>query len=200
MTFERLLRADALAMLAALVLLFTMALDWYSSPVGREARRIESFSQPRGALGGEVERQTRKDAADVAEGQERNAWQPNSAVDSLILVGLLASFILAVGAGFLRAAGRRFPPPFTPSFLCALVAGLTGLLVALRWVQESGADSTTSVQSGLPLTLIVLGGLALAASGAYRAEEEGRAWKDLPDDGEEPPREEAPAPAAGGGA
>ncbi|MEJ7715010.1 MAG: hypothetical protein WKF40_04605 [Thermoleophilaceae bacterium] len=199
MTFERLRAADALAMVAALVLLFTMAMDWYTSPVGREARRIESFSQPQGALGGEVERQAQKDASDVAEGQERNAWQPNSAVDSLILAGLLASFILAIGAGFLRAAGRRFPPPLTPSFVCALVAGLTGLLVALRWVVASGSDSTTSVQSGLPLSLVVLGGLALAASVAYRAEDEGRAWKELPRDRDGSPSDDTPAAAGRGG-
>lgn len=197
MTFERVLRADALAMLAALVLLFTMALDWYSSPQGQEARRVESLSQPRGAVGGEVQRETGKDAAEVAEGQERNAWQPNSAVDTLILIGLLASFALAIGAGFLRAAGRRFALPFTPSLVCALVAGLTGLLVALRWVQAPGGASATTVQSGLPLTLIVLGGLALAASRAYRAEDEGRAWKELPDDRQGSSREDAPAAAGG---
>lgn len=112
----------------------------------------------------------------MAEGQERNAWQPAGTVDSLILAGLLASFVLAIGAGFLRAAGRRYEPPFTPSAAAAVVAGLTGLLVAYRAVQEPGPASAVTVQSGLALAL-----LALAARSAYRAEDEGRAWKDLPD-------------------
>ena len=50
MNFSRLLRADVIAAVAALVLLFVMALDWYSADAGKEARRIEELSQP--AAGG----------------------------------------------------------------------------------------------------------------------------------------------------
>ena len=44
--YSRLLRADVIAAVAALVLLFVMALDWYSTVAGKEARRIEELSQP----------------------------------------------------------------------------------------------------------------------------------------------------------
>ena len=98
-----------------------MALDWYSTVAGKEARRIEVLSQPSGAAG-QVEREVRETARFAAEGAERNAWQVTGAVDRIILLGLLATVLLALGAAYLRAAGKRFRPPSTPSALAAVAA------------------------------------------------------------------------------
>jgi len=43
-----------------------------------------------------------EDASTVAEGQERNAWQADAAVDRAILIGLLATSALAILAAFTR--------------------------------------------------------------------------------------------------
>jgi hypothetical protein len=189
-TFRRLLRADAIAMVAAFLLLFVMALDWYSTPSGQEARRVEKTTQPPAGAAGEDLRAVKDDASQVAEGQERNAWQPFGLLDSVILIGLLMTFVLAIGAGYLRAAGKRFEPPYTPSSATAVAAGVTGLLVAFRSIQEPGIDSASVVEAGVPLALAVLGAIAWAAAGAYRAEERGEAFKELP---EPVPSGESPA-------
>jgi hypothetical protein len=175
--FARLQRADAVAMLAALALLFVMAVDWYTTAAGEEARRVEEFTQPEGAEGGELERRVDEEAGIIAEGEERNAWQQDGAIDRLILLGLLLSVAFALGAGFLRAAGRRFEPPFTPSSLGALAAAFAALLVTYRIWQEPGFDEFTTVKPGAPLAILVLGVLALALATAYRGEESGRAWE-----------------------
>ncbi len=181
MTFARILRADAVAMIAALALLFVMALDWYGTNLGDDARRTEKLSEPQGALGGEVERNQQEDARLIAEREEQNAWQVEGAIDRLILIGLLATIVLAVGAAYLRAAGRRFDPPFTPSTLAAVSATATALLVTYRIIQEPGFDAATTVKAGAPLSLIVLGVIALACRAAMREEEAGTAWRDVPD-------------------
>ena len=186
MTFARLLRADAVAMLAALALLFVMALDWYGTNLGDEARRQEELAQPRGATGGEIEREVDRDARVIAEGEEKNAWQLDGAIDRLILFGLLATVVLAVGAAYVRAAGRRFEPPLTPSGLAAVTATTTALLIAYRIIQEPGFDERTVVKSGAPLALIVLAVIALACRSALAEEEAGTAWR-------EPPAVETPA-------
>ena len=187
MTFARLLRADAVAMIAALALLFVMALDWYSTNVGDEARRQEKLAQPQGRAGGEIERKVQEDAARSREGAEKNAWQVDGAIDRLILLGLLATVVLAVGAAYLRAAARRFEPPFTPSALAAIAATVTALLIAYRIIQEPGFDEATVVKSGAPLSLIVLAVIALACRSALAEEEAGTAWR------ERRPRPETPA-------
>lgn len=181
MNFQRLLRADVIAMVAAFALLFVMALDWYSTPTGQDARRVEKITQPPAGPTGEDLRSAKKDAAEVAEGQERNAWQPFGFIDSVILIGLLMTFVLAIGAGYLRAAGKRFEPPFTPSSVTAIAAVVTGLLVAYRSVQEPGLDSASLTEAGVPLAIAVLGVIAWSAAGAYRSEQRGEAWKELPD-------------------
>jgi len=176
--FRRLLRADVIAALAALLLLFVMALDWYSTVAGKEARRIEELSQPSGAAAGEVEREVQETARFAAEDAERNAWQASGGIDRIILIGLLATFLLAIAAAYLRAAGKRFDPPSTPSALAAVAATLTGVLVAYRSFQEPGLDGATTVESGLPLALVVLGAIALSCRAAMREEERGTAWRD----------------------
>ena len=190
MNFSRLLRADIVVALAAFALLFVMAMDWYSTAAGEEARRIESISDPSGGLGGEPERQVQEDARIAAEGQERNAWQATGAIDRVLLLLLLATVVLGIAAAYLRAAGKRFEPPFTPSGLTALAAIGAGLLVAYRIIQEPGFDDATVVKAGPPLALIVLGVIALGARAAVREEEAGTAWR------EEPAAEDAPADPA----
>ena len=103
MTFERLRIADWVAFAAALALLFVMALDWYSTPMGREARRIEQQNQPHGALGGEIAREVQSEARLAADKAERNAWQADGGIDRVILVALLLTAGLGVAAAFFRA-------------------------------------------------------------------------------------------------
>lgn len=188
MNFQRLLRADVVAAIAALALLFVMALDWYSTVGGKEARRIEELSQPQGALGGEVEREVQESARFAAEDAEKNAWQASGLIDRVILAGLLATFFLAIANAYLRAAAKRFDPPATPAAVTAVVAAVTALLIAYRSIQEPGFDEASTVEAGLPLSLVVLGAIALACRAAMREEEQGTAWR-------EPPRTSS-APAA----
>lgn len=181
MTFARLRTADWVAILAALALLLVMAADWYSTAKGDEARRVEGLS--RHALpgeAGEVERRVNEDARFIAEGQERNAWQATGGIDRVILGVLLATAVLALGAGFLRAAGRRFDPPFTPSALAAIAAAVGALLVTYRIVQEPGLDDVSTVKTGAPLAVIILGAIAFSCSRGLKHEEEGEPFRELP--------------------
>ena len=178
MTFERLRLADWVALVTALALLFVMAMDWYSTVQGREARRIEQLSDPQGALGGEVERQVEERARERAEGTERNAWQADAAIDRIALVALLAVVGLSVLAAFLRAAGRRFEPPWTPSGLAAIAAVAAALLVTYRMVQQPGEDAGATVEAGAPIALALLGVIGAAAATALRAEDAGRAFRE----------------------
>ena len=189
MNYSRLLRADVIAAVAAFVLLFVMAMDWYSTAAGEEARRIESLADPQGsALGGEPERKVQEDASIAAEEAEMNAWQATGAIDRVLLVLLLATAFLTLAAAYLRAWGKRFSPPTTPSALAALAAVAAGLLVAYRIIQEPGFDEATVVKAGAPLALIVLGVIALAARAAVRAEAAGTAWDAATtEDGPAPP-------------
>lgn len=178
MTFKRALRADVVAMAAALLLLLVMATDWYSNAVGDKAREIEKLSQPSGGIAADETQRDNRDAARFqAQSQEKNAWQASGAIDRIIVVGLLGTVILAIAAAWFRAAGRRFEPPATPSTAAAVTATVTALLVAYRIVQEPGFDETTTVKAGAPLALIVLGVLALACREAMRREADGSAWE-----------------------
>ncbi len=171
MTFSRLLRSDAVAMVAALVLLLVMAMDWYSSTVGERAREIEKLSEPTGGVvADDAQRENQQSAREQAQGEEKNAWQAPGLIDKLILIGLLGTIVLAIASAWLRAAGRRFEPPSTPATATAVVATVTGLLVAYRVIQEPGFDETTTVQAGAPLALVVLGVIALAARESMRRE------------------------------
>ncbi len=177
MTFSRLLRADWIAFAAALALLLVMAMDWYGTAAGDEARRIEKLANPQGALGGEVEREVKADAKVAAEKAEKNAWQADDFVDRLILAGLLATMLLAVGSAYLRAAGKRFEPPWTPSAIMSLAATGTGILLGLHIVVSANDDLGTRIKAGAPLGAILLGTIALAGVSAMRAEESGKAWR-----------------------
>jgi hypothetical protein len=188
LTFRRVLRADLVAMVAALVLLLVMATDWYSTTLGNDARQIQKISTPqKGLAAGEAEDLRRSDAKFLAQSQEKNAWRASGGIDRVILVALLATIILAIAAAWLRAAGRRFEPPGTPSTAAAALAVVTGALVVYRIIQEPGDDSITVIKAGAPVAVAVLAVIALACRQAMRAEEDGSAWA-------EPPAGPDPAP------
>lgn len=176
MNFGRLHRGDVVAALAALALLFVMALDWYSTPTGERARFREDQAQTDGASAGEPGREQKAQAQIDAENEERNAWQESGGIDRIILLGLLATFALAIATAYARAADRRFEPPFTPSAATAVVATITALLVVYRTIQEPGLDASNTVEAGAPVAVVVLAVIALAAREAMGAEEEGTAW------------------------
>jgi hypothetical protein len=175
-TFARLSAADWIAMVAALALLFAMAADQYSTHEGDEARRIERATEPEGGEGGQISRGVDERARVVAEGAEKNAWQLNAPIDRMILGSLLLTILFALCAGFMRAAGRRFKTSFTPSAIAALLALLSGMLIAYRLIAQPGVDEAAAVKAGAPITLILLGVLAVSCTRAVRAEEAGTAW------------------------
>ena len=178
--------AHVIAFVAALALLFVMALDWYSTTTGEEARRIEELSQPSGALGGEVERRVQEDARFAAEAAERNAWQGDALIDDVILVLLLAAVVLTFAVVLRRLAER--PPIPNLTMAAATTAAVAALLVAYRMWQEPGFDERNTVEAGAPLAIVVLGVLSLALATLFREEERSVAA------GEEPaPPEPAPA-------
>jgi hypothetical protein len=176
-SFDRLNRWDWVAFVAALALLFTMAMDWYSTPQGDEARRIERIEDPNPGASGQIGREVEERAAERAEGAERNAYQPQAFVDGVLLVLLFATVAFAVVAAFARAAGRRFDPPATPSAAASIAAALAALFTAYRIVQQPGLDEGTTVKAGAWLSLVVLAVVALASSRALDLEEEGRAFR-----------------------
>jgi hypothetical protein len=174
-TFARLGLGDWLAVVAALALMLVMALDWYSTDAGVDARRIEQRPEPQGALAGEVDRRAQADAKTVADRAEANAWQAEPFADRLILFVLLATAALAIAAAWLRAANVRFSQPLTPSALTALVAIAAVLLLAARIVQKPGAEPGAVIKLGAPLGLACAGAVAIGARAAWRAERDGSA-------------------------
>lgn len=189
MTFTRLTRGDWVAFGAALALLLFLAVDWYGTAQGDEARRLEALSEPSGALAGEVEREVREDARFAAERAEKNAFQADAVIDRLLLLVLLAAAATAVAAAYLRAAGRRMEPPRSASALASILGALGALLVAYRMVQEPGLDAATTVKAGALLGLVASAVLALGARAAQRAEADGSAFEEP----EPPPPAEAAA-------
>jgi drug/metabolite transporter (DMT)-like permease len=167
MSFARLHAADWVAFVAALALLFATAADWYSTEGGRQAREFEQGAPARGE-GAELA----DDAAAAAEGEERNAWQADGAIDRAILVALLGSAALAIVAAFARAAGRRSADGIGLTAWAGMAAALTALLVLYRVIQEPGFDEVNTVEYGAPLALGLLGMIAFACAMSVRAEEE----------------------------
>ena len=177
----------ALALLAALALMFVMALDWYTTKQGEEFRRIQQDAQDVQTEDPRIQ-EAEERAGEAAEGQERNAWQADGAIDRLILLVLLGTVLATAAASLLRAGGRRFEPPFTPIAGAAALAVLAELLVAYRIVQEPGLDEATEVTFAPPLALLCL---ALIVIGGFRAmkveEEEPAAEEPAPAEPSEPP-------------
>ena len=175
MTFARLTRGHAVAVVAALALLLVMALDWYGTQAGDDARRIERQTTPSGAAAGEVSRAEKRDARIVADRAEQNAWQAEPLADRVILFALLAAIALAVAAAWLRAANVRFKPPWTPSALATVVGLVAVLLLAGRIAQKPSAEVGAVVKLGAPLGLVCAGALTLGSRAAWRAEREASA-------------------------
>jgi hypothetical protein len=169
---QRLRGADWLAWLAALVLVCSLALDWYSTRTGEEARRVEQLAEPSDRPSGQAEQEIREEARIVAEGEERNAFQPAAAIDRVVLVVLIAAALLAFAGVIARAAGGGAGPSLQAA---ALAAGAGTALVAYRMVQEPGLDVATTVKPGALVALLAAGVLALAARAAAQAEPEPRA-------------------------
>jgi len=177
MTFARLRAADWVALLAAVALLFVMALDWYSTKLGEEARRIERNQQTPTPGADEAQGQS-EEAAISAEGQEKNAWQADGKIDRVILVMLLGTVALTALAAFLRSTGRHYDPPWSPSAIAAIAAAATALLVLFRIIQQ-GFDDLTTVKVGGPLAIAVLGVLAFAAARGVKHEAEGSEFREV---------------------
>jgi hypothetical protein len=196
-TFLRLSRWDWLAFAAALLLLLSMSVDWYTTKQGEECRRVESVQTPDGGVQGDlIGRDVRRDARECAEKREKNAWQASALIDRLILLALLVAIVAAVAAGFLRAAGRRFEPPRTPSAVASFAGLAAALLIVYRILQPPGFNPGAVVEGGAPIGLALAGFLAIAARSASRAEEEAPSPADTPppDAGD---REAPPEPPAG---
>jgi hypothetical protein len=170
-TFARLRVADWVVFIAALALLFTTAFDWYSTASGEEARRIQEQSRPdEGEPAGQIQSEVERDAGALAESKERNAWQEDGTIDRGILICLLATAALGLLAGFWRASSRE-ARGLGPYGWAGLMACVTALLVLYRILQEPGFDELTTVQTGAPLALGVLGVFAFAAATSLRDEE-----------------------------
>lgn len=171
MTFLRLSRWHAIAGVAALVLLVAMAMDWYTTAEGEDARRTESFTEPPASgLQGDIDREVIESSEILAEKNEDNAWEASEVADRIVLVLLLATIALALAAAALRAADRGTPGPFGASALAAGVAALTALAVAVRLIYVGGSEVGGEVELGAPLALVALGVLAFGAARAARAE------------------------------
>jgi hypothetical protein len=171
-TFLRLTPGHVVAAVAALVLLLFMALDWYSTDEGEEARRIQGLQgEPEPGVAGEVTREVNEEAEIRAEEEESTAWTAGDALDRVILVLLLLSVILALLAAALRAADRRYPPPpIAPSAAAAAAAALGAVLLAVRIIDVGAAEAGGAVELGAPLGLLALGAIAIGSGLAARAE------------------------------
>jgi hypothetical protein len=167
---ERLTRGHVLAAVAALALLLVMAMDWYGSRQADQARQVATSLGRSGAESGEAGRAAKRDADSIIARDEKNAWQTKGLIDRALLGLLLLTVFLPLLAAGLRAEGRRFEPPWTPSALAAISAALAALLVAYRIVQEPGANATTTVKIGPVLALFMLTGVALGAVSAFQKE------------------------------
>ena len=162
----------AIALVGALALLLVMAMDWYTTELGDEARRIESITDnPSGAEAGEIDRRLNEEARFVAEDQEKNAFQPDAVIDWILLGLMLAAIVLAALTAITRAAGARPTQGVGPGGLAALFATAAAMVVAYRIIQEPGLDAGTNVKAGAPLALIALAMIALGSASALKADD-----------------------------
>jgi hypothetical protein len=167
MTFTRLGRGDLLAMVAALALLLVMAMDWYTTQLGEQARDTQGKIEP------SINRQTVPSAsekeAEFAETQEKTAWQADGLIDRLILIALLAAALLALVAAWARAAGRSLGPP-SPSALATVVGVVAVMMLVYRILQPPGLNAGAVVKAGAPLGLVCVGLLTIGTRVASRGE------------------------------
>lgn len=178
MRLERLTRGHVLAAVAALGLILVMAMTWYGSHQADKARQIESQANGRGAGGGEVGRAVVQDAQAVIARDEKNPWQEKAAIDRVLLVLLLLTLATALVAATLRAGGRRFDPPWTPSAFTAITAAAAALLVAYRIIQQPGPDSMTTVKIAPAVALVLLALIGIGAASAFQREADWAAMRE----------------------
>jgi hypothetical protein len=169
-------RGHVIAGVGALLLMLVMALDWYSTATGDEARRIERITDdPSGAEAGEIDRRLNEDARFVAEGEEKNAFQADALIDRILLAALIGAIVLALLTWFTRALGARAKPEgLGPGGVAAILATVAAMLVAYRIVQEPGLDAATNVKLGAPLALLPLAMIALGSASALKADDEAK--------------------------
>lgn len=181
MTFLRLSRWHAIAAVAALLLLAVMALDWYTTEEGEEARRTEQITgEPAPGIQGEVDREVLESSSILAELNEANAWEASDLLDRIVLVLALITVALTLGAAVARASGRR---PRTSVAISALAAGgaaLTALLVVARIIDVGAIETGGEVELGAPLGLVTLGVIAFAAARAGRIERDEGEHREVP--------------------
>lgn len=205
MTFQRLNRWDWLAFVAALALLLCMSFDWYSDAQGEQCRHDESLQQhaPKGGLPGDlIGRDLSRSARECAEKHEKNAWQASAVIDRLILLVLLGTIAAAVANAFLMAAGRRYDGRRSPSEIAAWAGLASALLVLYRILQPPGLNAAAVVKVGAPISLGLVGIVAIAsrsASVAERPEPEpaGAGPGATPTGGEDDPEESQATPPSG---
>jgi hypothetical protein len=148
------------------LLLLVMAMDWYSTKQGDEAREAERISENVPELS-----EVNEDAESIAEGEEKNAWQADALVDRILLVLMLGAVVMAVLTAITRASGAKPTGGLGPAGLAALLAAAAAVVVAYRIIQEPGLDEGTTVEAGAPLALLALAMIALGSSSALRADE-----------------------------
>jgi hypothetical protein len=166
-------RGHAIALIGALALLLVMAMDWYSTEQGDEARRIEEITEsPSGAEAGEIDRRLNEEARFVAEDEEKNAWETDAVIDRILLGLMLGAIVLAALTAITRAAGAKPTKRLGPAGLAAIFATAAAVVLAYRIIQEPGLDQATNVKVGAPLALIPLAMIALGASSALRADDQ----------------------------
>jgi hypothetical protein len=159
-------RGHAIALVGALFLLLVMALDWYSTKQGDEAREAERISENIPELS-----EVNEDAQAIAEGEEKNAWQADALVDRILLGLMLGAAVMAILTAITRASGAKPTGGLGPAGLAALLAAAGAVLLAYRIIQEPGLDEGTTVELGAPLALLALAMIALGSSSALRADE-----------------------------
>jgi hypothetical protein len=165
-SFRRLTPGHALALVAALALLLAMAPDWYTDKAGEQDREFQRNAAP--SLSTQTDKGVAADNAQAAQTHEKNAWQAPGAIDRVILIGLLATVVIAIAAAYLRAAGRRR----TPSELAALTGLVTAALIAYRIIQPPGLNEAAVVKWGAPAGLVCVGLVTLGSRMAARSERE----------------------------
>jgi hypothetical protein len=183
MTFLRLSFGHALALVAALALLLVMSMVWWSDKVAEQDRQTQHQILPQ--VNNDTTPSASQQEADAAARREHTAWEPREAIDTVILLVLIAAAGLAIVAAFVKASGRRGPPLSA----WATVAGLAGaLLLTYRIFQPPGPNYAAVVKQGSAIGLVCVGLIALGSRLATLAE------RAEPAAGEEaaPPTEAAP--------
>jgi peptidoglycan/LPS O-acetylase OafA/YrhL len=163
-SFRRLTPGHVLALAGALALLLAMAPDWYTDKTGEQDRYFQTRIAPQ--LNTQSEPSESQKQAEAAETHEKNAWQAPGAIDKLIVLGLLATAVLAIASAYMRAAGRER----TPSSLAAAVGLVTAALIAYRIIQPPGLNEAAVVKWGAPLGLVCVGLVTLGSRMAARGE------------------------------